>query len=528
MQYLLDHEEMKGVDTYSIKTIGIPSLVLMECAARAVAAHVERAAKLSDTIAAVAGSGNNGADAVAAVRILFNKGYRTAVVMAGNPDHYSEELKIQEKIVRNLGIPIYAAEETDLSKFDWIVDGLFGIGLTRPVQGHYAEVVERINTSPAKVCAVDIPSGIFADNGQILGCAVRADLTVTFGYTKLGLEMYPGALYAGKVYVEEIGFARGAVETVGPKVRALTEEDVEKYLPRRLAWSNKGTYGKLLVVAGADNMSGAAFFSAKAAYKTGVGLVKVMTPEANRQIIGEKLPEAILECYDTGDFDVASFKAQLDWADAIIFGPGLGKAQHVHDMLKVLLADGDKPTLIDADGLNVLSEHPEWLKGHRCSLVITPHLGEMSRLTGQPIPVIAANLKETCESFAKAYDLVCVLKDARTWISDGHGTTLINLTGNSGMSTGGSGDVLAGMIGGLICQHALTDTTDLRGTSDSQNAYLQGADLPDAPDTSIAPDKMTVLAALGAYLHGQAGDRAKKVCGAYGLLASDIIKCIEL
>ena len=548
---------MKAVDTYSIKHIGIPSLVLMECAALKVAAHVRTETKQNTRFIAVSGTGNNGADAVATVRILHNAGFETGVIFVGNQDHASEELIKQKEIIRNLNIPEYNISNSLLTENDWLLDGIFGIGLTRPIEGAYAQAIAWMNESPARVCAVDIPSGIFADNGQVLGCAVHADMTVSFGYMKKGLMLYPGASYAGTVYIEDIGFARGALAAVAPKTAMLEPSDIQTLLPERRPDSNKGTYGKLLVIAGAVNTCGAAVFAGKSAYQTGVGLVKIMTPEENRVIIGQSVPEAILETYPVNtntddskfyqtlkslgekvdiskipgmgkkrsenkegifnqknDIYIEKIREQTAWADAIVFGPGMGKMPHVHRMLEFLLKEQTKPVVIDADGLNVLSEHLDWLEKHSCPIVITPHLGEMARLTGQSIPEIKAHLQETCESFAKKYQVTCVLKDARTMISDGKTLTWINTSGNAGMSTGGSGDVLSGIIGGLVCQMQLINFENIKPKQDNV-------------DVKDSEALLTITAALGVYIHGLAGDEAKKVCGTYGLLASDIIKYMK-
>lgn len=495
MKYLLNHTEMKAVDMYSIHTIGIPSLVLMERAALSVVRRMLERITKKDKILAVSGSGNNGADAVAAARILHNMGYDACVYLAADADHISGELKVQIDIVNNQNIKVYGKDDIRWESFDWIIDGVFGIGLSREVQGRYAEVISKINEASGKVCAVDIPSGIFADNGQVLGCAVKADMTVTFGFDKAGMILYPGASYAGDLYVEDIGFAIDSVDFVTPHLQCLEDEDIKAILPKRYPWSNKGSYGKLLVVAGKKNMCGAAYLCGKAAYKTGVGLVKIITPEENRTIIQTSIPEAVLDTYNEDMPDENWIKAQMQWADAIVVGPGLGITKAGEVFVRCALKQ-TKPVLIDADGLNILAKHKEWLEQKTCPLIITPHLGEMSRLTQKSIKEIQDSLIETCEQFAEAYDLICVLKDARTITSDGRNVTFVNTSGNNGMSTGGSGDVLSGIIGGLMCQ------------KDMQT-------------------QMCTMAAAGVFIHGRSGDEAKKVTGVYGLLASDIIKYIS-
>ncbi len=505
MRYLLDHREMKQVDAYSIETIGIPSLVLMERAALAVTTRLRERLEDDSRVLAVSGSGNNGADAVAAARILYNMGYAAEICLAAEGSKISDELRTQLEIAEKLGMKIYMGGETvDFDQFDWLIDGLFGIGLSRAVGGGYADMIRRINQSRASVCAVDIPSGVFADNGQILGCCVRAEMTVTFGYDKIGMVLYPGAQMAGDLYVADIGFARGAAERLQPKVRALDSKDIKTLLPPRLPSSNKGTYGRLLVIAGKKNMCGAALLCGAAAYRMGAGLVRVAAPEENRIIIQSGLPEAVLDTYESGKLGDDWINVLLAWADAVVIGPGLGTGQETLKFLEAVLAS-DLPAVIDADALNVLSAHREMLSRHRGPVIVTPHLGEMSRLTGRPVAQIQSDLIGTCRSFAAQYRVVCVLKDARTVISDGE-DVFINTTGNNGMSTGGSGDVLAGIIGGLLAQ-----------TQAGFEDALSGAD--------VSPKLR--LAALGAYIHGRSGDEAKKVTGVYGLLASDIIKYLS-
>lgn len=506
MKYIVDKAEMKAIDTYSIEKIGIPSLVLMERAACALADRLKERLVPGDKILAVAGSGNNGADAVAAARILYNEGYETAVYFAGEEKNFSEELKKQAEIIRNLGIREYNNTEPDFKRYSWLIDGIFGIGLSREVGGRYASVVRKMNESGTDICAVDIPSGIDGSSGQILGCAVRAKLTVTFGQNKLGLLFYPGCEYAGDVHVCDIGFARNAVVLAEPKVRAFESSDIGKYLPERKAYSNKGTYGRLLVMAGSKGMSGASILCAAAAYKTGVGLVRVLTCEENRSIVQQALPEVIVSVYDSERPDISLVRECVRWADTIVAGPGIGQSRTAAMILNTIFEESLVPVIMDADALNLLAlslkgrEDVDSLiafLGRRCPVIMTPHLGEMSRLSGREICRISENLFEIGRKFAKRYQVICVLKDARTVVAGGGGPDYINTSGNNGMATGGSGDVLSGIIGGLICQQAAKDEKSLK-----------------------------LMAALGVYIHGLCGDEAKKVCGVYGLLASDIIKYI--
>lgn len=506
MKYVVDQNEMKAIDTYSIEKIGIPSLVLMERAAAAVAQKVEERMMPGDKVLAVAGSGNNGADAVAAARILYNRGYDAAVCFAADEKNFTPELKKQKEIIRNLGIREYNNTEPDFKQYTWLIDGLFGIGLSRDVEGRMAQIIQKMNSSGSKICAVDIPSGIHAGSGQVMGTCIHAEMTVTFGQNKLGLVLYPGCEHSGEVFVCDIGFARNAAVLAEPKVRAMEISDIKKYMPARSAYSNKGSYGKLLVIAGSKGMSGACILSAGAAYRTGVGLVRVLTCEENRTIIQQALPEAIVSCYDAENPQISEIKACIQWADTIVAGPGIGTGKASQMILNTVLSESSVPVIMDADALNILAaafkakEGVDGLiafLGRQCPVIVTPHLGEMARLTGRDIAGISRNLFETCRKFAKRYQVICVLKDARTVISDSMGTDYVNLSGNNGMATGGSGDVLSGMIGGLVCQHKDKGQENLKR-----------------------------MAALGVYIHGLSGDEAKKRKGVYGLLASDIIKYI--
>lgn len=506
MRYIVNEKEMQAIEQFSIDKMGIPSLSLMERAAAAVAGTLKKRLKAGDKVLAVAGNGNNGADAAAAARILYNMGIDAEVYFAGDAKKFSPELKKQAEIIRNLEIREYNNTEPDFTQYAWLIDGLLGIGLTRPVQGCFAAVIEKMNGSRAHICAVDIPSGVDAGTGQVLSCAVRAQLTVTFGYEKLGLLFYPGHDYAGELVVSDIGFAKNAAAAAAPRVTALEPDDVRAYLPPRRAYSNKGSYGRLLIAAGSKGMSGACHLSALAAYKTGVGLVRVLTCEENRPVIQQLLPEAVVTCYDSEKPNKALIADCAAWADTVVVGPGIGQGKSALTLLNTIFETCTVPVVMDADALNLLAmmlrgrESVDGLisfLGRQCPVIMTPHVGEMSRLTGRETAEIAADILGTCRRFSKRYQVICVLKDARTVICSQDGGDYISLSGNNGMATGGSGDVLAGIIGGLVCQSKNRDEQSLKRT-----------------------------AALGVYIHGLCGDEAKNKSGLYGLLASDIIKCI--
>ena len=295
MKYALGASQMKAMDQYTIETVGIPSCVLMEKAAMAVVRHAEELCEKDGQILAVCGYGNNGGDGIAAARILHMKGYAVEIYMAGEKAHATKETKHQMKIARKVGVKFLKKPRFD--RADLILDALFGIGLARPIAGELYRLAEAMNCSGKRILAIDIPSGVSADNGKVLGIAVKADLTVTFGYQKVGCLLYPGAGYCGRIFVEDIGFAESATQS--ELRRFYIEEPSQVMLPIRRADAHKGSYGKVLVIAGSKNMSGAAYFAATAAYRMGAGLVRILTAKENREILQRQIPEAILTTYDT-------------------------------------------------------------------------------------------------------------------------------------------------------------------------------------------------------------------------------------
>ena len=306
MDYAVTAQQMKAVDQNTIKNIGIPSMVLMERAALAVAEAAEHMAKERNLgkkarILAVCGTGNNGADGVAAGRILQGRGYNVCLLLVGNTEHDSEEMKTQKQIARNLDLAQCTAAEYQEAPGDIILDAVFGIGLGREIGGEYRKVLEMLASLREQygtgVIAVDTPSGIHGTTGEIMGIALEADITVTFGFAKTGLLLYPGKYYAGNLVVADIGFPQASLLKAGWDAKLITPDDLS-WLPKRQPDGNKGTFGKVLVIAGSRGMSGAAYFSALGAYRTGAGLVKILTVPENLQVLQTQLPEAIISCYD--------------------------------------------------------------------------------------------------------------------------------------------------------------------------------------------------------------------------------------
>lgn len=502
MKILADSSQMKNCDNNTIEHFKVPSAALMERAALAVVWELERRKVNCGRCLVVCGPGNNGGDGLAIARLLHQRGSQVTAALPWEPEKATSETARQLEIVKQYQIPIVS--EIPEEEFDVVVDAIFGIGLSREIAGPWRERIGFMNQMGGYKTAVDIPSGVSADSGQVLGCSFQADLTVTFAYAKPGLLMYPGASMAGDVVVKDIGIDRFSWLDQCPTFFCCEDEDL-KLLPKREPHSHKGSFGKTLVVAGKHNMAGAAYFSGKASARCGCGLVKIFTEERNRAIIQQLFPEAILATYgeagDTGrqsSGDVGmqetqeELSANMEWADVIVAGPGLGTGETARQMVRLALLEGTKPMILDADALNILAEHPEWLKQHKSPVIVTPHLGEMTRLTGKPVDEIQKNLLEVAGTFANAYNVICILKDARTVTALPKGQRYINTSGNAGMATAGSGDVLTGILAGLMAQ---------------------GMEAEEA-------------APLGVYLHGRAGDAACRRRGSYGTLASDILEGI--
>lgn len=483
MRHIFTGKQMKTVDNYTIKNIGIPGIVLMERAALCVASLIMENESKKKSVLVVCGIGNNGADGLAVCRMLHLNGYNTCICILGDMEKATDEFKIQYKIVKNLGINI--TEHVTFA--DVIVDAVFGVGLSREVTGRYKNAIEQMNQFRSRVYSVDIPSGIDADTGKVLGVAVNAQYTVTFGYHKVGTVLYPGADYCGTVKVADIGLAREG--NPDNTIKYAEKEDLHS-IPKRKNYSNKGTYGKVLIIAGSKDISGAAVLSTLAAFKTGAGMVRVFTHENNRNIIGKIIPEAMINTYNTDNFDIKTLEACIHWCNVIAVGPGIGTGE-LQTMMVEKVLEAKLPTVLDADGINTISRRNDIKNKLHRNVIITPHLGEMSRFMAVSVDEIADNLIKYANKANYQYGISVVLKDARTVIVNHHGT-YINLTGNSGMATAGSGDVLTGIIVALLAIGAGQESASV----------------------------------LGPYIHGCAGDFAAECQTKESMMAGDIVKKI--
>ena len=491
MQLWVNAAQMKAADQYTIQKLEVPSLELMEHAAQACVQVLEDEKVDLSHVCVVCGSGNNGGDGFAIARILQNNRYSVETFCVGNPEHYTEETQEQMHRLQECGGKItYGMPQED--SYSVIIDAVFGVGLSRKVEGRYRQVIEQMNRMRGTKFAVDIPSGLSATTGCILGCAFKADYTVTFQLKKIGLELSQGRTMAGRVIVPDIGVSTDSICEDQEIVRTAGKDIYRKMLPDRPEDSNKGTYGRLLVIAGSKGMAGAAYLNAHAAYMTGAGLVRIYTSSDNREILQTLLPEAVITTYE--EYNKEELLSLLTWADSVCIGSGLGMSRISEKILKTVIEYVKVPCLIDADGLNLLAENKNYLNQMaERRFVITPHMKEMSRLTGISVEELKADRIQILKDFISRYRITCVLKDSRTLIASEEKGIRMNLTGNSAMAKAGSGDVLAGVISGWM---------------------VQGKEAEDAAE-------------LGTYIHGLSGDLAKFEKGVYSVMARDLIEYIS-
>lgn len=503
---LITPEQMRRIDSEAIGRIGIPGIVLMENASFHISmkAYEILARKKGRRVLVVAGSGNNGGDAFAVSRHLLSMGYPVSLYALSPIETLKGDAAINASILDNMGFDIRLLDgEESLEQFartcseaDLVIDGLFGTGLNRDIEGPALKVIEIINRFSACTLSIDIPSGVDGLTGRICGAAVNADYTITFFLPKLGMVQYPGAACFGELTVVDIGIPYPLAD--GMDTVELTDQSiVSTLLPQRPEDSHKGTFGKVLVIAGSYGMPGAAFLSASSAYHAGSGLVRLAVPHELVPALAGLVPEAVFAPLSENEghlagIDETVLQGLLEESDAVLIGPGLSCNPDTHILLEQVVSLCRKPLVLDADALNLISADKDMLRKLKCNAVITPHPAEMARLAGVGTDAVQSNRIGTAKAFAAEYGLTVVLKGAATVIAEPHGRVSINPTGNSGMSTAGSGDVLAGVILSLLGQ-------------------------------GVPPYEAAVA---GAYLHGLAGDKAAAAIGQAGMTAADIAKMV--
>ena len=515
---VLTAAQVREVDRLTTERYGIPSLLLMEnAAAQTLRAIEQRFGTIADRrVLVLCGKGNNGGDGAAFARQAWMRRARVDVLLFARIENASGDARVNFEIVRNLAVcagGLRFFEDVDretwltfrdgLERYDFIVDGLLGTGLERPAEGLYGEVIAdlaRFAETPraTRIVSIDLPSGLAADREHVIGPTVRADLTVTFTAPKPALVLPPAYLYAGEVVVAPIGSPDELIRSAGATLNLVEASDVRRWLERtrRQPLSHKGTYGHILVIAGSRGKPGAACLAARAALVAGAGLVTVATVSSSQSVIVAQVVEAMTEALEeTAEGTIAerALARALELAaerDVLAIGPGLTTHEDTRRFVRELLRRVRCPIIVDADGLNNLAPWPDELDGRERPLIATPHPGEMARLIERTTQYVVEHRVDVAREFATKHHVWLVLKGHRTLIATPDGQVYVNPTGNAGLATAGSGDVLTGILAGCLAQDRGRDPTE------------------------------AVLAAV--YLHGLAGDLAAQRVGARAMLASDV------
>jgi NAD(P)H-hydrate epimerase len=458
---------MQAVDRYTIQQVGLSGPLLMENAGRAVFNELVPHVKNAEKIVVVIGKGNNGGDGFVVARLLLDSPADLSVWLLPEETKIKGDAAVHRDAFLNAGGSIRKIPENKevfnrvVSESDLIIDALLGTGIHGTPYPEYLEVIRQINDSAARVISVDLPSGVPADGGAFSHPAVSADRTLTLQCPKLAQFVQPAARFFGSVRVLPIGIPEVSVVHAGVRRSVRTEAEVRQTLPRRDPFSHKGSHGRGLIIAGSEQMSGAAFFSAKAALRSGIGLLKLSVPETVRPVIAAQLPEVMYMPRKALD---------LSGLTGIAIGPGLGREKEKGRMLVRQVLEADRcPCVIDADGLYHLSKMKELLLRRKNQVVLTPHPGEMAMLTGRTVPEIEADRFRISEQFAGKYGVYLVLKGKYTVITAPDGRQIVNPTGNAALAKGGSGDVLTGIVLAFLLQHK--DPLD----AVSNAVYLHGA-----------------------------------------------------
>ncbi len=484
---LLTAAQMKEVDCIAIQERGIPSVQLMEQAAKAVVREVLNLPITSeDNHSAIiyCGPGNNGGDGIAAARFLLCEGWTVKCVLVGDRQKMTEDSREMEHRFNQCGgmlddFDSRLAQEYD--KYEVAIDALFGVGLHSELRSDAQQAVQCIQKA-RYVVATDIPSGIHADTGEELGCSVKADVTVTFSSGKPGLFVGKGAVHSGRIVVVDIGIPSDIADE-----QSVTTFVLDKpCLPHRRRDAHKGDFGKLFILAGNVGYTGAPVLASRAAVRSGAGLVTLAVPEQIYPIVAVKCDEAMVWPWSEQCEEILERSHKCDMA---LIGPGLGQSEQAEKLVLDLLRDLTCPVVLDADGLNILSRHMDVLKRRSAPTILTPHDGEFSRLSGIELPIV--DRLAAARNFAMENNCIMVLKGPRTITADPNGKCVINTTGNPGMARGGAGDALAGLIAGLL---------------------VQGGKLDDV--------------SKAVWIHGRAGDLAAADKGEYGMTITDLIEQI--
>jgi len=503
--------EMQALDKKVIEGIGVPAEVLMERAGLGVAENIKKyyPPEFYQRVIILCGPGNNGGDGMVCARHLKDFGYKVFVLLLADKDRYKGEALINLNILKKLNFPTFRISSVEelqnllkLEKPHILVDALFGTGLKRPIEGFYKEVIEKINEykekESAKIVSVDISSGVCSNTGQILGIAVKADLTVTFELIKIGHISYPGKAYTGKLEIVPIGFPKDIIEKES-KRDYIDWEWAKKVFKPRVGYTHKGTFGHVLILGGSRGKSGAGLLAALGALKGGAGLVTLASTISLQKIYCSILPEILTLGLPENSYGEVSFESLEEILNAckrksvLVIGPGLGLSEEMKKLFFTLLEKLDIPVVIDADGLTLLSENPSVLKNYKIPKVLTPHPGEASRLLKISKDEILKDRLKIAKELANLTDSIVVLKGPHTIISSPDNEAISSID-EPGLSQGGTGDVLSGLIGAFIAQ-------------------------------KYPPFLATALAV---FLHGEAGKYLSKEKGPFGYTATEVANAVPL
>ncbi len=496
--------QMKQLDRRTIEEFGLPGTVLMENAARGAVQVVQSQYPQARSLVIFCGKGNNGGDGLVMARYFHSQGLKVKVYLTGSRSELKGDAALQFLLTDKLGIAIteligdinFPDLKQEIFHFDLLVDALLGTGLEKEIKGVFRDLILLMNELPIPKIAIDLPSGLSSDSGQPLGLCTQADLTVTFGLPKLGQFLFPGCRYVGRLFIVDIGLPPAFYPGPDERVELLLAETLARFLPKRDPENHKGSYGHVLVLAGSKGKTGAAAMTCLGALRAGAGLVTLGIPESLNGIMEVKLTEAMTEPLPEGEpgslgpAALDRIQSLSEGKKALAIGPGLSTLPGATALVKALLGQiKETPLVIDADGLNALAEYPEGLKSLAGRAILTPHPGEMSRLAGQPVKEIQADRIRSARVFSRKFGVVVVLKGARTVIADPQGPVYLNPVANSVLASGGTGDVLTGLILGFLAQ-------------------------------GLSPVE---AACSGVFLHGQAGAwLAYERCG-QGILASELL-----
>ncbi len=495
--YVLEARQMRNADAMTCNEYGLSGMVLMENAARAVYDYIIQ--EKYEKIVIVCGGGNNGGDGFALARQLLTHGQNTRVFCFADISRIKGDAALNLHILKKMDVEIEANIDnlgSALERCQVVVDAIFGTGFRGEVQGSYKQAIELINSCGRNVISVDMPSGINTDNGKEANAFVKADCTITFCCKKPGQLLGAGREASGRVIVSSISMPEDCILKQEPYITTNDQYYPSGLIKKRRNEAHKGDFGRVYIISGSYSMSGAAALCAKAALRTGCGLVTCVLPESIMDRVGSIVPEATFLTFGNGDESGSLNEDKLNkictTADSVALGPGMGTGMVTFEILNGMLEGYKGPMVIDADGINILSEHRELLNKLTPNTILTPHPGEMARLTGLTVKQVNADRMDIAKGFAERYGCILLLKGASTVVTSGK-KIYINTTGNPGMATGGSGDVLTGMISSLCGQ-------------------------------GYEPYEAAVL---GCYLHGCAGDEAMVRYG-YGITAGDITDYINV